>query len=151
MKSIIIFIVCFTSQLFGQNQSIPAKTNSLILVDTSKVIVDNSKRQPYKVSTQITSDNGTQISDSSVEVILDKSFQGTEDELKQKIRNGELEQYLVKENGKLYERIRVPIVVDNESFFEKHFLVICGIIAIGIFALYKILSDKDEENSEEEK
>ncbi|MBK7573530.1 MAG: hypothetical protein IPI10_18755, partial [Bacteroidetes bacterium] len=133
MKSTIIFILLFTSWQLGQGQNKSVSENSLVLVDTSKVIIDPNKRQPYKVSTQITSDNGTQISDSSVYVILDSSFQGTDEELTRKINNGELEQYLVKGKRETVRKNQVPVVVDNESFFEKHFIVICGLIVLGLF------------------
>ena len=122
MKHLII-IFLFTTSIYGQ-------------------------RHPFKATIPVTLDNGTK-KDSLVDVILDPTFTGTDEELLYKINAGELEKYLVIENdGKLYERIKVPVVVDNETFIEKHFMLLCGLLVIFGFGFYKYLGTKDKKNEE---
>ena len=117
----LIILLLFTASLYGQ-------------------------RHPFKATIPVTLDNGLK-RDSLLDVILDPTFHGTDQELVDKINAGELEKYLVVDNdNKLYERIRVPVVVDNETFIEKNFMLLFGLLIVFGFGLYKYLGIKDKKN-----
>lgn len=87
--------------------------------------------------------------DTVFELVYDKTFKGTAQELAEAIQSGAMQKhYVIEADGKLHEKIKV--VQFEESIFEKYCAYIGIAILLGAGVFYKLYANRNSEQLLEE-